>query len=122
MTELAIEAPSAARAQMMVLRGRWALAAFASLDVDRVRGIVEAVGEVAYQNAKRFAKDTVLETGMGIVEHKRVQLGAILLVPLGSENDELTACELVPNQLPGPQEPVAILVPPQGRDEQHERS
>jgi acetaldehyde dehydrogenase/alcohol dehydrogenase len=73
MTAVATEVPGAAHAQLMVLRARWATAAFASFEADRVRTIVEAVAEVAYQNAQRFAEDTVRETGMGIVEHQRLQ-------------------------------------------------
>jgi acetaldehyde dehydrogenase/alcohol dehydrogenase len=67
------EVPGLARAQMMLARARWAAAAFASLEADRVRVIVETVGDVAYQNAERFAQDAVRETGVGVFEHKRLQ-------------------------------------------------
>ena len=56
---------------MMLQRARWAATAFATYDRDRTRAIVEAVAEVAYQNAERFAHQAVEETGMGVVEHKR---------------------------------------------------
>jgi acyl-CoA reductase-like NAD-dependent aldehyde dehydrogenase len=56
---------------MMLQRARWAARAFASYDRDRTRKIAEAVATVAYDNAERFARDAVEETGMGVVEHKR---------------------------------------------------
>jgi acetaldehyde dehydrogenase / alcohol dehydrogenase len=59
------------RARMMLQRARWAATAFAEYDRDRTRRVVEAVAEVAYQNAERFAVMTVEETGMGVAEHKR---------------------------------------------------
>jgi acyl-CoA reductase-like NAD-dependent aldehyde dehydrogenase len=65
------EPPGAPRARMMVARARWAAAAFASFDADRTRRVVEAVAEMAYQNAERFAIAAVEETGMGVPEHKR---------------------------------------------------
>lgn len=68
---LPAEVPGAPRARMMLQRARWAATAFATYDRDRTRAIVEAVAEVAYQNAERFAHQAVEETGMGVVEHKR---------------------------------------------------
>ena len=65
------EVPGAPRARMMLQRARWAAGAFAVYDRDQTRRIVDAVSEVAYQNAERFAHDAVEETGMGVVEHKR---------------------------------------------------
>ncbi|HET9721258.1 MAG TPA: aldehyde dehydrogenase family protein [Solirubrobacteraceae bacterium] len=65
------EVPGAPRARMMLQRARWAATAFASYDRDRTRRIVEAVADVAYQNAERFAVQAVEETGMGVAEHKR---------------------------------------------------
>lgn len=61
----------APRAKMMLQRARWAATAFATYDRDRTRRIVDAVAEVAYQNAERFAQASVEETGMGVPEHKR---------------------------------------------------
>jgi acetaldehyde dehydrogenase/alcohol dehydrogenase len=63
--------PGAARARMMLDRARWAATAFAAFDRERTRRVVEAVAEVAYQNAERFAREAVEETGMGVPEHKR---------------------------------------------------
>ncbi len=65
------EVPGAPRARMMLQRARWAATAFALYDRDATRRIVEAVAEVAYQNADRFAREAVEETGMGVAEHKR---------------------------------------------------
>jgi acetaldehyde dehydrogenase / alcohol dehydrogenase len=59
------------RARMMLQRARWASTAFAGYDRDATRRVVEAVAEVAYQNAERFAAAAVEETGMGVAEHKR---------------------------------------------------
>jgi acetaldehyde dehydrogenase/alcohol dehydrogenase len=59
------------RARMMLQRARWAATAFAAYDRDRTRRVVETVAEAAYQNAERFATETVEETGMGVAEHKR---------------------------------------------------
>lgn len=65
------EAPGAPRARMMLQRARWAATAFATYNRDRTRAIVEAAADVAYQNAERFAREAVEETGMGVAEHKR---------------------------------------------------
>ena len=65
------EVRGAPRARMMLQRARWAATAFATYDRDRTRAIVEAVADVAYQNAERFAQEAVHETGMGVAEHKR---------------------------------------------------
>jgi acetaldehyde dehydrogenase/alcohol dehydrogenase len=61
------------RARMMLQRAHWAASAFASYAPDAVRRIVEAVAETAYQNAERYAEWAVRETGMGVVEHKRIK-------------------------------------------------
>jgi acyl-CoA reductase-like NAD-dependent aldehyde dehydrogenase len=65
------EPPGAPRARMMLQRARWAATAFGRYDRARTRRIVEAVVDVAYQNAERFAHAAVEETGMGVPEHKR---------------------------------------------------
>ena len=59
------------RARMMLQRARWAATAFAAYDRERTRRVVEAVADVAYQNAERFAVAAVEETGMGVADHKR---------------------------------------------------
>jgi acetaldehyde dehydrogenase/alcohol dehydrogenase len=60
-----------ARAGMMLQRAQWAASAFASYDRDQTRTIAAAVATAACENAERFARDAVEETGMGVVEHKR---------------------------------------------------
>jgi acyl-CoA reductase-like NAD-dependent aldehyde dehydrogenase len=65
------EVRGAPRARMMLHRARWASTAFAVYDRERTQKIVEAAAEAAYQNAERFARDAVEETGMGVAEHKR---------------------------------------------------
>ncbi|MCW3064488.1 MAG: Aldehyde Dehydrogenase [Solirubrobacterales bacterium] len=65
------EPPGAARARTMLARARWAATAFATFDAERTRRVVEAVADVAYQNAERYAVAAVEETGMGVPEHKR---------------------------------------------------
>jgi acyl-CoA reductase-like NAD-dependent aldehyde dehydrogenase len=65
------ETPGAPRARMMLQRARWASTAFAEYRPDQIRNIVNAVAEVGFQNAERFAREAVEETGMGVVEHKR---------------------------------------------------
>ena len=56
---------------MMLQRARWAATAFTSFDRARTRRIVEAAANAGYENAERFAREAVEETGMGVVEHKR---------------------------------------------------
>jgi acyl-CoA reductase-like NAD-dependent aldehyde dehydrogenase len=56
---------------MMLQRARWAASVYAEYDRERTRRVVEAVAEVAYQNAERFGVMAVEETGMGVAEHKR---------------------------------------------------
>jgi acetaldehyde dehydrogenase / alcohol dehydrogenase len=65
------EVRGAPRARMMLQRARWAATAFASYDREQTRRVVEAAAEAAYQNAERFAREAVEETGMGVAEHKR---------------------------------------------------
>ncbi len=65
------ETPGAPRARMMLQRARWASTAFSAYSPDQIKKIVNSVGEHAFQNAERFARDAVEETGMGVVEHKR---------------------------------------------------
>ncbi|HWE15466.1 MAG TPA: aldehyde dehydrogenase family protein [Solirubrobacteraceae bacterium] len=65
------DAPGAPRARMMLQRARWAATAFAAYGLEQTWQIVEAIADVAYQNAERFARDAVTETGMGVAEDKR---------------------------------------------------
>ena len=74
MTELLRGEPAGVpRARMMLQRAHWAASAFASYPADAVSRITEAVAEVAYQNAERYAEWAVRETGMGVIEHKKLK-------------------------------------------------
>jgi acyl-CoA reductase-like NAD-dependent aldehyde dehydrogenase len=74
MTELLRGEPAGVpRARMMLQRAHWAATAFAEYPADAVAQIVEAVAEAAYQNAERYAEWAVRESGMGVVEHKRIK-------------------------------------------------
>jgi acyl-CoA reductase-like NAD-dependent aldehyde dehydrogenase len=63
--------PGAPRARMMLQRARWAARAFATYDRETTLRIAAAVADAAYENAERFARAAVEETGMGVAEHKR---------------------------------------------------
>src|SRR5947209_2764561 len=61
------------RARMMLKRAHWAATAFAAYPPDLVWSICEAVAEVAYGASQHYAEWAVRETGMGVVEHKRLK-------------------------------------------------
>jgi len=73
MSTQAAEPAGVPRARMMLQRAHWAATAFAAYDPQRTRRIVEAAADAAYQNAQRYAEWAVKETGMGVVEHKRIK-------------------------------------------------
>lgn len=74
MSELLLGRPGGVdRARMMLQRAHWAATAFATYDRARVQRIVEAVAEAAHASAQRYAEWAVRETGMGVVEHKRLK-------------------------------------------------
>ena len=73
MSERVTEPPGVPRARMMLQRAHWAATAFAEYDPVRTSRIVEAVAEVAYQNAERYAHWAVKESGMGVAEHKLIK-------------------------------------------------
>ena len=59
---------------MMLERARWAASAFAGYDRDaRQPHRRSRRRQSAYQNAERYAEWAVRETGMGVVEHKRLK-------------------------------------------------
>ncbi len=60
-------------ARMKIDRGTWAARAYAKYDRAAVMQIVRAVAETAYQSAQHYAEWAVRETGMGVVEHKRLK-------------------------------------------------
>ena len=73
MSTQAAEPAGVPRARMMLQRAHWAATAFAAYDPQRTRRIVEAAADAAYQNAQRYAEWAVKETGMGVVDHKRIK-------------------------------------------------
>lgn len=60
-------------AQMKIDRGTWAGRAYSKYDRAAVMRIARAVAETAYQSAQHYAEWAVRETGMGVVEHKRLK-------------------------------------------------
>ena len=60
-------------ARMKLDRATWAGRAFAKYDRAAVMRIARAVAEAAHQAAGRYAEAAVSETGMGVVEHKKLK-------------------------------------------------
>ena len=60
-------------ARMKIDRAGWAVRAYARYDRAAVMRIVRAVAEAAHQAAGHYAEWAVRETGMGVVEHKRLK-------------------------------------------------
>ena len=60
-------------ARMKIDRAGWAVRAYARYDRAAVMRIVRAVAEAAHQGAAHYADWAVRETGMGVVEHKRLK-------------------------------------------------
>lgn len=60
-------------ARMKIDRAGWAVRSFARYDRPTVMKIVRAVAEAAHQAAQTYAEWAVRETGMGVVEHKRLK-------------------------------------------------
>ncbi|HPG22911.1 MAG TPA: aldehyde dehydrogenase family protein [Amaricoccus sp.] len=62
-----------AAARMKIDRAGWAVRAFSRYDRAAVMRIARAVAEAAHQAAATYAEWAVRETGMGVVEHKRLK-------------------------------------------------
>jgi acyl-CoA reductase-like NAD-dependent aldehyde dehydrogenase len=60
-------------AEMKIERAGWAVRTFARFDRAAVMKISRAVAEVAFSHAQHYAAWAVRETGMGVVEHKRLK-------------------------------------------------
>ncbi len=75
MSEALMKVPDAQleQARMMLDRARWAAAGFQKLDRAAVRRIAEAVANAGHAKAQHYAEWAVRETGMGVVEHKRIK-------------------------------------------------
>jgi len=65
--------PQESIARMKIERAGWAARAFAGFDRASVMKIVRAVAEAAHKSAQHYAEWAVRETGMGVVEHKRIK-------------------------------------------------
>ncbi len=75
MSEPLMKVPDAQleQARMMLDRARWAAGGFQKLDRAAVRRIAEAVANAGHAKAQGYAEWAVRETGMGVVEHKRIK-------------------------------------------------
>ena len=61
------------RAKLMLDRARWAAARMQKLDRATTRHIIDAVAAAGHAKAQHYAEWAVRETGMGVVEHKRIK-------------------------------------------------
>lgn len=61
------------RARLMLDRSRWAAAKMQKLDAAAVRRIIDAVATAGHAKAQHYAEWAVRETGMGVIEHKRMK-------------------------------------------------
>jgi acetaldehyde dehydrogenase / alcohol dehydrogenase len=118
MTEVLMKVPDAQfeRAKMMLDRARWAAARMQKLDRAAVRRILDAVAAAGHAKAQHYAEWAVRETGMGVVEHKRMKNEACSkgLVDLYADEDFInpridTAKKIV--ELPRPAGVIFALIP-----------
>lgn len=118
MTEPLIKVPDVQfeRAKLVLDRARWAAAKMQKLDRASTRRIVDAVAEAAHAKAQHYAEWAVRETGMGVVEHKRIKNEACSkgLVALYGHEDFISpridqARKIV--ELPRPAGVILALVP-----------
>lgn len=104
------------RAKLMLDRARWAATRLQKLDRVAIRRIVDAVAAAGHAKAQHYAEWAVRETGMGVVEHKRMKNEACSkgLVELYAQEDFIspridTAKKIV--ELPRPAGVVFALIP-----------
>ncbi len=62
-----------ATARMKIDRAGWAVRSYARFDRAAVMRVTRAVAEAAHKAAQEYAEWAVRETGMGVVEHKRLK-------------------------------------------------
>lgn len=91
MTEPLMKVPDVQfeRAKMMLDRARWAASRMQKLDRPAIRSIIDAMAAAGHAKAQHYAEWAVRETGMGVVEHKRLKNEACtkgLLELYGSED------------------------------------
>jgi acyl-CoA reductase-like NAD-dependent aldehyde dehydrogenase len=91
MSETLMKVPDARleRAYMMLDRARWAAGRLQRHDHAAIKRIVGAVAAAGHAKAQHYAEWAVRETGMGVIEHKRVKNEACSagLVALYGEQD-----------------------------------
>src|SRR6185436_16657309 len=75
MSEVLLRIPDAAleQARMMLDRAGWGATRFQKLDRAATQRIVSAVSAAAQAKAQHYAEWAVRETGMGVVDHKRIK-------------------------------------------------
>lgn len=118
MTEPLLKVPDVQfeRAKLLLDRARWAAAKMHKLDRVAVRRIIDAVAAAGHSRALHYAEWAVRETGMGVVEHKRIKNEACTkgLVDLYGNEDFISpridpARKIV--ELPRPAGVIFALVP-----------
>ena len=70
---LMVEPAGVPRGRAMVERADWAARAYAKYDIATVNRIVDAAASALANRATEFARDTVAETGFGVVDHKTLK-------------------------------------------------
>ena len=75
MAETLMKVPDAQyeQAKMMLDRARWAASKLVKMDRAAILRIADAVANAGHAKARHFAEWAVRETGMGVVEHKRLK-------------------------------------------------
>lgn len=118
MTEPLLKVPDVQfeRAKLMLDRARWAASRMQKLDRATVRRIIDAVAAAGHAKAQHYAEWAVRETGMGVVEHKRIKNEACStgLVKLYADEDFISpridqARKIV--ELPRPAGVIFALIP-----------
>lgn len=75
MSEPLMKVPNAAleKGRMMLDRARWAAIRLQQMDRGAIQRLTDAVAKAGHAKAQYFAEAAVRETGMGVVEHKRIK-------------------------------------------------
>jgi len=75
MTDVLMKVPDAQyeQAKMMLDRARWAAAKLQKMDRAAIQRVVGAVAAAGHAKAQHYADWAVRETGMGVIEHKRMK-------------------------------------------------
>ena len=75
MTEPRMKVPNAVleRSRMMLDKARWAASKLQMMDRASIQRVTGAVAKAGHGKAQHYAEWAVRETGMGVVEHKRIK-------------------------------------------------